>query len=160
MAQMARMRGLAESQEPAVADTLRRFEFEIGSAAARSGLDPALILAVTMEESGGDPAARSPKGATGLMQLMPGTAAEVGVSDATSPAQNLRGGADYLAQMLRRYEDRLDLALAAYNAGPGNVDKAGGNVPNFPETERYVQRVLTRYRGLGGGMNLANPGQE
>jgi len=160
VAQMARMRGLAAAQGPAVADTLRRFEFEIGSAAVSSGLDPALILAVVMEESGGDASARSHKGATGLMQLMPGTAAEVGVSDATSPAQNLHGGSEYLARLLRRYENRMDLALAAYNAGPGNVDKAGRAVPPFPETERYVQRVMARYRGLGGGTNLADGGQD
>ncbi len=156
VAAMARMRGMAEAQGAAVADTLQRFEFEIGSAGVKSGLDPALILAVVMEESGGDPEARSHKGATGLMQLMPGTAAEMGVSDATSPSQNLHGGADYLAQMLRRYEGQLDVALAAYNAGPGNVDKAGGKIPAFKETERYVNRVLERYRGLGGGTNLAN----
>lgn len=151
VAQMARMRGMAEVQGAAVSDTLKRFEFEIGSAGVQSGLDPALILAVVMEESGGDPEARSSKGATGLMQLMPGTAAELGVSDATSPSQNLHGGSKYLAQMLRRYEGQLDVALAAYNAGPGNVDKAGGKIPAFKETERYVNRVLERYRGLGGG---------
>jgi soluble lytic murein transglycosylase-like protein len=160
VAAMARMRGMAEAQGAAVADTLQRFEFEIGSAGVKSGLDPALILAVVMEESGGDPEARSHKGATGLMQLMPGTAAEMGVSDATSPSQNLHGGADYLAQMLRRYEGQLDVALAAYNAGPGNVDKAGGKIPAFKETERYVDRVLERYRGLGGGTNLANGWQD
>ena len=133
-----------------MADTLARFSPEIERAAADSGLEPSLILAVVMEESGGDPAARSAKGALGLMQLMPDTATEVGVADRSSPAQNLSGGADYLARMLRRYEGRLDLALAAYNAGPGNVDRAGRAVPGFPETERYVARVLERFRGLGG----------
>jgi len=152
----ARMRALATTQGTTVADTLRRFESDIHGAAAGSGLDPALILAVVMEESGGDPQARSPKGATGLMQLMPATAAELGVDDPTSPSQNLHGGADYLARMVKKYDGRLDLALAAYNAGPGNVDKAGGKVPPFVETERYVARVMERYRGLGGGTDLAN----
>lgn len=156
VAKMARLRAMASQQGAAVADTLQRFEHEIGSASVKSGLDPELILAVVMEESGGDPQARSPKGATGLMQLMPGTAAEVGVSDATSPSQNLHGGSAYLAQMLRKYEGKLDIALAAYNAGPGNVDKAGGQIPDFKETQRYVKRVLERYEGLGGGTNLAN----
>ncbi len=150
----------AAAQGAAVADTLRRFESEIGKAAAGSGLDPALILAVVMEESGGDPQARSSKGATGLMQLMPATADELGVADATSPAQNLKGGSGYLAQMLRRYDGRLDLALAAYNAGPGNVDRSGRQVPAFPETQAYVRRVSQRYEKLGGGTDLANNGQD
>ncbi len=157
MATRARMRSLASAQGTAVADTLRRFETDIHGAASASGLEPALILAVVMEESGGDPEARSHKGATGLMQLMPGTAAEVGVTDPTSPAQNLHGGAGYLASMVRRYGGRLDVALAAYNAGPGNVDQAGGEIPAFAETERYVARVMARYHGLGGGTDLANP---
>ena len=152
----ARMRSLAAAQGSAVADTLHRFESDIHGAAAGSGLDPALILSVVMEESGGDPQARSEKGAMGLMQLMPATAADVGVKDATSPSQNLHGGSDYLAQMLRRYDGRLDLALAAYNAGPGNVDKAGGKIPPFVETQRYVSRVMARYEGLGGGTKLAD----
>jgi Rod binding domain-containing protein len=152
--QMLRLQ--AGRQGQAVADTLDRFENEIGSAARDSGLDPALILAVVMEESGGDPAARSPKGAEGLMQLMPGTAAELGVEDACRPAENLRGGSRYLAQMLDRYDRDLDLALAAYNAGPGNVDRAGKQVPDFPETRRYVAAVKERYQSLQGGTNLDN----
>jgi len=156
VAKMARLRGMAKLQDPAVADTLARFEFELGSAAVKSGVDPALLLAVVMEESGGDPAARSPQGAVGLMQLMPGTAAEVGVSDATSPSQNLHGGADYLARMLRKYEGQLDLALAAYNAGPGNVDRAGRKIPDFPETQRYVERVQKLYQSLSDGTKFAD----
>lgn len=156
VAGMARLRNRAATQEPAVADTLSRFEREIGTAAAESGLPPSLILAVVMEESGGDPQVRSPKGATGLMQLMPATAEELGVKDATSPAQNLSGGSQYLARMLRRYEGRLDLALAAYNAGPGNVDRAGRRVPKFVETQRYVRKVMERHQQLNGGTELAN----
>ncbi|MFT5234402.1 MAG: soluble lytic murein transglycosylase-like protein [Candidatus Krumholzibacteriia bacterium] len=156
VAKMARLRGAAKSTGTAVAGTLSRFEFELGSASVKSGVDPALLLAVVMAESGGDPAARSPKGALGLMQLMPGTAAEVGVSDATSPGQNLHGGADYLAKLMRRYDDQLDLALAAYNAGPGNVDKAGRQIPDFPETQRYVKRVTELYHKLSDGTSFAN----
>ncbi len=153
-----RLAHLAEQQEPAVADTLKRFEREIESAARGSGLDPALILSVMMEESGGDPRARSNKGALGLMQLMPDTARDLGVEDRTDAAQNLHGGARYLADMLGKFAGKLDVALAAYNAGPGTVDRLGGKVPPFPETRRYVNRVLERYEQLGGGTHLASPG--
>jgi len=150
---------LAAQQGPAVADTLKRFEREIESAARGSGLDPALILSVVMEESGGDPRARSAKGALGLMQLMPGTARELGVGDRTDAAQNLDGGARYLADMIGKFAGKLDVALAAYNAGPGTVDRLGGKVPAYPETRRYVNRVLDRYEQLGGGTHLASPNQ-
>jgi soluble lytic murein transglycosylase-like protein len=140
-----------------VADTLGRFHREIETAAQGTGLDPALILSVVMEESGGDPAARSAKGALGLMQLMPDTARELGVEDRTDAAQNLQGGARYLADMLKKFAGRLDVALAAYNAGPGTVDRLGGKIPDFPETRRYVRRVLERYEQLGGGTPLASP---
>jgi len=156
IARMANLRGLVAAQGGAMADTLKRFDADIKSAAQSADIDPALLLAVTMEESGGDPLAESPRGALGLMQLMPGTATEVGVSDRTDPGQSLRGGAAYLSRMMRRYQGDLSVALAAYNAGPGNVDAAGGRIPDFPETQRYVSRVLLRYEKLGGGMNLAN----
>jgi Rod binding domain-containing protein len=159
MAGRAKLRHFASQQEPAVVDTLRRFEDDINRAALKSGLEPSLILAVVMEESAGNPQARSPKGAMGLMQLMPGTADELGVGDPDSPRENLQGGATYLARMLERFEGRLDLALAAYNAGPGNVEEAGPGVPAFPETQRYVEAVTSRYRALGGGMDLANEKQ-
>jgi len=149
---------LAAQQGSAVADTLKRFEREIESAARGSGLDPALILSVVMEESGGDPRARSNKGALGLMQLMPDTAGDLGVRDREDAAQNLHGGSRYLANMLRKFSGRLDVALAAYNAGPGTVDRSGGNVPAYPETRNYVNRVLERYEKLGGGTHLASPG--
>lgn len=153
---MIRTRMLASTQGTAVADTLHRYENPLGQAARDSGLDPALILAVVMEESGGDAAALSPKGAVGLMQLMPGTAREVGVADITDPGENLAGGARYLARMLERFDGRLDLALAAYNAGPGAVMAAGERIPDFKETVRYVGKVMDRYRKLGGGMELAS----
>ncbi len=154
-----RLARLAAEQSGAVADTLQRFQPEIERAARDSGLDAALILAVVMEESGGDPLAQSDKGALGLMQLMPETAREVGVTDPANPSQNLRGGARYLADMMDRFAGRLDVALAAYNAGPGTVDRLGGRVPDYPETQRYVKRVLDRYGQLGGGTQLASPGQ-
>jgi len=150
VADMVRLKATAQAQGTAVADTLQRFEQEITRSAQQSGLDPALILAVVMEESGGDPLATSGKGAQGLMQLMPGTAKEMGVEDSTSPSQNLDGGSRYLSKMLKRYNGNLELALAAYNAGPGNVDKAGGQVPGFKETRSYVQRVQDRFKALGG----------
>jgi len=155
-AAMTRLRRSARSQEPAVADTLARLDTEIDRASRRTDMDPALLLAVIMEESGGDAQARSPKGAVGLMQLMPETAREVGVSDPTQPAENLLGGARYLSRMMEKYDGRLDLALAAYNAGPGTVDRAGGRIPDYRETRRYVQRVMARYSDLTGGTNLAN----
>jgi len=142
---------LAAQQGSAVADTLGRFSQEIEIAARTTGLDPALILSVVMEESGGDPGARSNKGALGLMQLMPETARELGVGDRSDAAQNLHGGTRYLADLLKKYSGRLDLALAAYNAGPGTVDRLGGKIPPYAETRRYVNRVLERYEGLGGG---------
>jgi Rod binding domain-containing protein len=150
---------LATQQGTAVADTLKRFDQEIESAARKSGLDPALILSVVMEESGGDPEALSAKGALGLMQLMPDTASELGVEDRSDAAENLNGGARYLADMLGKFAGQLDVALAAYNAGPGTVDRLGGKIPPYPETQRYVDRVLDRYEKLGGGTYLASPGR-
>lgn len=156
MATRQKLRFFASQQGAAVADTLDRFETDISRAAVKTGLEPSLILAVVMQESAGDPDARSSKGAMGLMQLMPGTAREMGVRDADSPRENLLGGAGYLARMLKRFDGDLDLALAAYNAGPGNVEKAGPGVPDFPETRKYVASVKARYQALGGGMDLAN----
>ncbi len=150
VADLVRLRNQAQQQGQAVADTLQRFEKEITASARQNGLDPALVLAVVMEESGGDPLATSSQGAQGLMQLMPLTAKELGVEDSTSPSQNIAGGSLYLSKMLKRYDGDLDLALAAYNAGPGNVDRAGRQIPNFKETKSYVQKVQQRFKGLGG----------
>lgn len=148
-------RGLAGAPLVAAeADTVARFGDHIEKSATASGLDPRLVLAVVMEESGGNPSARSPVGARGLMQLMPGTARQLGVRDASDPAANLAGGSRYLSEQLERFDGRLDLALAAYNAGPGAVDRAGGRVPGFRETRGYVQRVMARYERLKGGTEL------
>lgn len=154
-----RLARFAADQGTAVADTLQRFRPEIESAARNNGLDPALLLAVVMEESGGNPAARSAKGAQGLMQLMPETARELGVENPEHPSQNLHGGARYLAEMLDKFSGKLDVALAAYNAGPGTVERLGGRIPDYPETQRYVKRVMERFAKLGGGTHLASEDQ-
>jgi soluble lytic murein transglycosylase-like protein len=122
--------------------------------ARKHGLDPALVLAVAGVESAFQPRAVSPKGAQGLMQLMPGTARELGVVDAFDPAQNLDGGVRYLRALLERYSGDLRLALAAYNAGAGAVKKHGG-VPPYRETRSYVEKVMKRYdsqREAPGGL--------
>jgi len=100
-----------------------------------------LVRAVIQAESAFNPRAVSPKGALGLMQLMPATAAEFGVTDAFNPVQNVRAGVKYLKQLLDTYEGRVELALAAYNAGPGAVKKYGGKVPPYRETQNYVSRI-------------------
>lgn len=115
-------------------------------AAARHRLDPALVRAVVAVESAFRAGAVSPKGAQGLMQLMPATAAALGVEDAFDPAQNLDGGARHLAALVQGFGGDLNKALAAYNAGAGAVARHGG-VPPYLETKDYVARVLKRYRG-------------
>lgn len=112
------------------------------------GVPPALVKAVIAAESAFDSQALSIKGAQGLMQLMPATAASLGVANAFEPAENVRGGTAYLRAMIGRYGD-LSRALAAYNAGPTAVDRYGG-IPPYPETRAYVDRVLTYYRRYHG----------
>ncbi|HEY9900109.1 MAG TPA: lytic transglycosylase domain-containing protein [Pantanalinema sp.] len=114
-----------------------------GAAAPARSVDPALVRAVIQAESGGDPHAVSPAGARGLMQLMPATARSLGV-DPDDPQQNVAGGTRYLRQMLDRF-DSVPEALAAYNAGPGAVEKHGG-IPPYAETRHYVERVMDLYR--------------
>jgi len=117
----------------------------VTSVAAREGVPPALVAAVADAESGFNSLAVSSAGAKGLMQLMDGTARGLGVTNPFDPEQNLVGGARYLRGLLDRYHGNLTLALAAYNAGPGAVDAAGGQIPPFPETQIYVRRVLSAF---------------
>ena len=126
----------------------QRFSGLIEQTAQDTGVDPRLLSAVAWAESDFDPSATSGVGAQGLMQLMPRTAEGLGV-DALDPAQALKGGASYLSQQLTAFGGRTDLALAAYNAGPTAVRKAGG-IPPYAETQAYVDKVMTRYRQLGG----------
>lgn len=121
----------------------------IQQTAAKWGLDPSLLTAVVQQESGGNPNAVSGAGAQGLMQLMPATAASLGVTNPFDPAQNLNGGAQYLSTLLNQYNGDASLALAAYNAGPGNVSKYNG-IPPFPETQGYVSTILAKL-GLSPG---------
>ena len=114
----------------------------VNAVAERNGLSPALLEAVVWQESRWRPGAVSPKGAQGLAQLMPATARELGV-DPTNPLANLEGGARYLRQQLNRFEGDVERALAAYNAGPGRVMRAGG-VPSIPETRAYVAAIFGR----------------
>jgi soluble lytic murein transglycosylase-like protein len=117
----------------------------VDSASTRNNVAPALVNAVVMAESAGDPSAISVAGAQGLMQLMPGTSAGCGINNAFDPEQNVECGTRYLHELLSRYNDNVALAVAAYNAGPGAVDRYHG-VPPYAETRAYVARVLTAYR--------------
>jgi hypothetical protein len=112
--------------------------------AGNEGIRPDVVRAVIQAESGFNPRARSPMGAVGLMQLMPGTAAELGVVDPLDPSENIRGGVAYLGRLLTRYGNDLELALAAYNAGPAAVERYGFRVPPFAETRGYVSRITSR----------------
>jgi soluble lytic murein transglycosylase-like protein len=118
-----------------------RYDSFVIEHSAKQSLRPELVRAVIQVESGFNPRARSPKGAMGLMQLMPQTARELGVVNPYDPEENIRGGTTYLRQLLDRYAGDVRLALAAYNAGSGAVDRHGGTVPPYRETREYVKKV-------------------
>ena len=140
---------LADRRSPIRRAPQRRdYDLLIHATALEYRVPPALVKAVIAAESAFDPEAVSHKGARGLMQLMPETAATLGVEDAFEPKQNVRGGVNYLRDMLDRYGD-VTRAVAAYNAGPAAVDRHGG-IPPYRETRDYVERVLTYYRHYHG----------
>lgn len=123
----------------------QRYAEMIAQVAREQQVEPALLHAVVTVESAYNPRARSRKGATGLMQLMPDTAKRFGVTDRTDPLENLRGGARYLNALMAMFDNNLRLVIAAYNAGEGAVMRNGNRIPPYPETRAYVPRVLHHY---------------
>lgn len=127
-----------------------RYQSLIEEHATLNSVSADLVRAVIQAESAFNPRAVSPKGAMGLMQLMPGTAADFRVNDPYDPAENIRAGVAYLKQLLDRYDGSIELALAAYNAGPGAVKKYGGTVPPYRETRAYVAKISGNVRSSSG----------
>jgi hypothetical protein len=134
------------------------YENLIANASQKYGVPENLIKAVIKQESGGKSTAVSGKGAGGLMQLMPATAASLGVKNVYDPAQNIDGGTRYLAQAIKTNNGSIPLALAAYNAGQGRVNQAGGKIPNIPETQNYVSSIMAMYGGGNVDLSAINAG--
>ena len=140
--QMPTRLGRAKTITTVQAQRLARYAPIIQESAMRHNVPVELICGVILQESGGNPNAASGAGAKGLMQLMDGTAKRFGVSDSLDPKQNIDGGTKYLRFLLDRFNGNVELALAGYNAGEGNVEKHGMKVPPFRETQNYVPAVL------------------
>ena len=137
------------------------YDQQIEAAASKYGIDPAVLKGLIKQESGFNPNAGSPAGAQGLTQLMPGTAASLGVTDVHDPAQSIDGGARYLRMQLDRFGGDYSKALAAYNAGPGAVQRYAG-IPPYAETQNYVKSILAfaqQYRQDGGQAATAGQSQ-
>jgi soluble lytic murein transglycosylase-like protein len=133
------------ARAPAVGGNVATFAPHIEQAAGEAGIDAALVHAVITAESGYNPAAISRTGAQGLMQLMPGTAKRYAVKDAFDPKQNIRGGTRYLRDLLAMFDNNIELALAAYNAGENAVIRHGRKIPPYRETQAYVPKVMRLY---------------
>jgi soluble lytic murein transglycosylase-like protein len=132
-----------ETADLSRSDLETRLHGLIEEQASAQSLSPDLVRAVIRVESNWNPRAKSVKGAQGLMQLMPATAAEYGVSNPYDPEENIRAGVKYLRKLVDRFDGRTELALAAYNAGPGAVEKYGRQVPPYRETQAYVRRIVS-----------------
>jgi soluble lytic murein transglycosylase-like protein len=143
------IRTTSRSDFATAASKTSRWDSAIEEHAAANRVRPELVHAVIQVESAYNPRARSNKGAMGLMQLMPDTAADLGVVNPYDPEQNIRGGVAYLRQLLDKFGGNEELALAAYNAGPGAVSRYGDNVPPYRETQQYVDKVRSRTSVLG-----------
>src|SRR5512140_1234589 len=151
-APQARTRPVAPRATPIPSSSpIERWRAHIRAAAAKYKIPEALLFAVMAVESNFDHQALSEKGAIGLMQLMPGTAKDMYVSDAWDPAQNIEGGARYLRILANQYGGDMVKTLAAYNAGPDAVRRAGGAVPGIPETQEYVRKVVALYQSFKAG---------